>query len=214
MISIVVSENEMVRKKIRTILNEYEMVECNNFLDALIITFQNQYNCNIIIADYNLDSFDGIVLLECIKKINDDVKTVLLISTEDEEVEIERLKDNIDLIIEHKKPEKTTKAYIEKLLLQVNPKSILKIKENKLLINDIEIELTSKELGVINMLIENEGNVISREEILHKVWKQEEGNIRKIDINVKAIRSKLKANGLPNYIAAVSGLGYRWESNI
>ncbi|WP_297456129.1 response regulator transcription factor [Persephonella sp.] len=73
-----------------------------------------------------------------------------------------------------------------------------------------EIPLTSKEFKLLMLLINNKGKVLSREQILSQIWKDEfDVYDRTIDVHIKKLRDKLGKYG--KYIKTVRGVGYMWE---
>ena len=84
----------------------------------------------------------------------------------------------------------------------------LNTKNYKLIIEKEEIELTLKEFKILHLLISSYPNVVSREQIIEKVWEYEYfEDTRVIDTHVKNLRKKIKAN----YIKTVKGIGYVLE---
>jgi two-component system, OmpR family, alkaline phosphatase synthesis response regulator PhoP len=79
--------------------------------------------------------------------------------------------------------------------------------------NGESISLTAKELQLLRYLVEHRGNVVSRDELLQRVWEyQSEVNSRTVDVHVAWLRQKLETNpGHPKYIHTVRGVGYRFS---
>lgn len=79
-------------------------------------------------------------------------------------------------------------------------------------INDKIINLTPKEFALLKTLIEANGNVLSREELLDKVWGYDYyGDTRTVDIHILRLRRKIEDNNqLPKYIGTVFGFGYKF----
>ena len=70
-----------------------------------------------------------------------------------------------------------------------------------------EVKLTRKEFELLAYLISHRGKILSREQILSKVWKEEVVVLdRTIDVNITRVRSKIGAYG--SYIVTRSGFGY------
>jgi len=79
----------------------------------------------------------------------------------------------------------------------------------KVLVDDRQVELTSIEFELLRALAEHAGRVLSREQLLEKVWGYDYyGEIRVVDVHVGHIRRKL---GEDRFIATVRGAGYRFE---
>jgi two-component system OmpR family response regulator len=75
-----------------------------------------------------------------------------------------------------------------------------------------EVELNPKEFELLAFLMRNRGQVISREQILRKVWGYDFiGNDRTVDVHIRWIRQKLEADPHnPGYIITVRGYGYKY----
>jgi DNA-binding response OmpR family regulator len=80
----------------------------------------------------------------------------------------------------------------------------------RLIIDNEKIELTKKEFEILKLLLENQGKVFSREEILTRIWG---GDVivtdRTVDVNITRLRTKLGkfAQNLKNK----TGYGYFFE---
>lgn len=71
-----------------------------------------------------------------------------------------------------------------------------------------EVELACKEYFLLKALLENKGNVLSRQKLLDLVWGTDYfGNDRVVDTHIKNIRHKLGTSG--NQIRTVIGSGYK-----
>ena len=76
-----------------------------------------------------------------------------------------------------------------------------------------EIELTSREFDLIEMLMSNPGKVYSRENLLDLVWGYDyQGDIRTVDVHVRRLREKLEPDpAKPKYINTKWGFGYYFK---
>jgi two-component system, OmpR family, alkaline phosphatase synthesis response regulator PhoP len=74
-----------------------------------------------------------------------------------------------------------------------------------------KISLTLTEFDILRHLATHSGNVVSREEILNEVWRENAENTsdRTIDVHVRAIRKKIPA--LARHITSVYGIGYKYS---
>lgn len=72
-----------------------------------------------------------------------------------------------------------------------------------------EIQLTPKEFSILTLFIANEGQVLSRDQVLDKAWSYDyDGETRTVDTHVKMLRKKLGVCG--EYIATARGIGYKF----
>ena len=70
-----------------------------------------------------------------------------------------------------------------------------------------EITLTYKEFELLCYLMEHEGIVMTRDQILSKIWGYDfDGETRTVDVHIRTLRQKLGAGG--NYIETIRGVGY------
>ena len=71
-----------------------------------------------------------------------------------------------------------------------------------------EVELTLKEYELLCYLMENTSRVVTREELLDRIWGYDyDGETRTLDMHIKTLRQKLGEAG--HSIKTVRGVGYR-----
>ncbi len=140
---------------------------------------------NDLLTGFNLGGDDYITKPFAIKEVIARVKAVL------KRVPINNLADDSSI-------------YIDDMELNFENKSLQ--------INKQEIQLTKKEFEILALLIKSRGKILSREEIMNKVWDK---NIivtnRTVDVHITRLRKKLGDQG--QYIKSKSGYGYAFEKN-
>lgn len=73
-----------------------------------------------------------------------------------------------------------------------------------------EIQLTRKEFDILCMLLSNRDTILSRDQIMKRVWKEEVVVLdRTIDVNITRLRKKLAKYG--NHIITRTGYGYGFK---
>jgi DNA-binding response OmpR family regulator len=74
-----------------------------------------------------------------------------------------------------------------------------------------KVELTRKEFGLLRLLAAREGAVVTRDELLEKVWGYEAmPTTRTVDNHLAALRAKLERDAAaPQYLITVHGVGYK-----
>ncbi|EST11514.1 response regulator transcription factor [Sporolactobacillus laevolacticus] len=94
------------------------------------------------------------------------------------------------------------------------PELIIDRDGRQVMIQDRPLELTQKEFDLFDTLAMNNGRVLSREQLIEKIWGFDfEGDARVVDIHVKNIREKLKKAGLHySPIQTAWGIGYKFNS--
>jgi len=76
-------------------------------------------------------------------------------------------------------------------------------------VNEEPVSLTTTEFDLLKTLAEHRGMVLSREQLLEKVWGHDfYGDDRVVDVHIGHIRQKL---GDDRFIVTVRGVGYRFE---
>lgn len=74
-------------------------------------------------------------------------------------------------------------------------------------VEDKPVELTYKEYELLKYLMINQGIVLSRDNIMEKIWSLDyEGESRTLDVHIKTLRQKLGNAG--SYIKTVRNVGY------
>ncbi|MBU5591928.1 response regulator transcription factor [Clostridium sp. MSJ-4] len=107
------------------------------------------------------------------------------------------------------------KNFIEKII--VSGKIAIEPLKAKVTKGSEEIILTAAEYKLLLILIENKGNVLSRNVLLEKLW-DIEGNFvdsNTLNVYVKRLREKIEEDFKnPKYIETVRGIGYRWTEEV
>ncbi len=77
-------------------------------------------------------------------------------------------------------------------------------------IDNEEVQLTRKEYDILVLLLSNRGTILSREQIMKRVWSEEVVVLdRTIDVNITRLRKKLGIYG--NHIITRTGYGYGFK---
>jgi DNA-binding response OmpR family regulator len=100
---------------------------------------------------------------------------------------------------------------------KVNNRSIMQFNgidldtvRKRVVINDNQVELTKKEYEILKVLLENQGKVFSREDLLSRIWGRDViVTERTVDVNITRLRSKLGAFG--SFLKNKTGYGYFFE---
>lgn len=76
-----------------------------------------------------------------------------------------------------------------------------------------EIQLRIKEFDLLVELMSHRGNVVTREDLMCRVWDEHwYGSTKTLDVHVAALRRRLgEQAGSTSRITAMRGVGYRWE---
>ena len=84
----------------------------------------------------------------------------------------------------------------------------LSVSKHKVTVSGNEIALTYKEFELLKYLFENKGMVLSRDQILQRIWGYDfDGENRTVDVHIRTLRHKLSDAG--SLIETIRGVGYR-----
>ena len=75
------------------------------------------------------------------------------------------------------------------------------------------VPLPLKEFDLLEMLLRNAGRVLTRGQLIDRVWGTDYvGDTKTLDVHVKRLRAKIEPDpSLPRYLLTVRGLGYKLE---
>jgi two-component system response regulator RegX3 len=75
--------------------------------------------------------------------------------------------------------------------------------------------LPLKEFDLLEMLLRNSGRVLTRAQLIDRVWGSDYvGDTKTLDVHVKRLRSKVEPDPAnPEFIVTVRGLGYKFETS-
>jgi len=81
-------------------------------------------------------------------------------------------------------------------------------------VNGEDVSMPLKEFELLEYLIRNSGRVLTRGQLMDRVWGSNyHGDGKTLDVHIKRIRSKIEPDPAnPIFLTTVRGLGYRFES--
>jgi two-component system, OmpR family, response regulator RegX3 len=76
------------------------------------------------------------------------------------------------------------------------------------------VQLPLKEFELLEMLLRNAGRVLTRGQLIDRVWGADYvGDTKTLDVHVKRLRAKIEPDpGNPQHLVTVRGLGYKLEA--
>ena len=81
-------------------------------------------------------------------------------------------------------------------------------------VNGRDVNMTAKELAIIELLMSHPGTLFSRERILSNVWGLNMDPLTNVvDVYIGKLRKKIDENGTDSMIETVRGLGYRLNAH-
>jgi len=87
--------------------------------------------------------------------------------------------------------------------------AVLNMGDASLTYDGERIDLTKNEYKILEILMSNKGNVVSRDDIMIKLWETESFvDENTLTVNVARLRKKLESSGLEEFIKTKKGMGY------
>jgi DNA-binding response OmpR family regulator len=75
------------------------------------------------------------------------------------------------------------------------------------------IQLSPREFQLLDLLIQNKGQVLPREMILDRIWGfDSDVSTKTIDATIKLLRKKLTVFGKQDLLQSIRGVGYKFEN--
>ncbi|ALB44741.1 response regulator transcription factor [Clostridium beijerinckii] len=195
----------------------YMPIEACDGEEAINMFFNNN-DIDLVILDVMMPVYDGWEVLKEIRE-KSEVPIIMLTALGDEKHEVLGLKKGADDYIGKPFSYEIFVARLNNIVKKVKKKFSDEIavgnlriyqRTHKVVIDDEEIKLNPKEYNLLLYLVGNVNTVLSREQILDKVWGYNfDGDIRTIDTHIKTLRAKLSEQG--EWIKTIRGSGYMFE---
>jgi len=181
------------------------------------------YNPTLIVLDIMMPKLSGLEVCKEVRKTSN-VPIIMLTAKGEEIDKILGLEIGADDYIVKPFSPREVVARIKAIQRRVNENSG-KGQSSTLHFGDLEISLkkyqvryngeiiisTPKEVEILHLLASNQGEVISREQLLNRIWGYDYyGDTRTIDTHIKRIRAKLPSSSSYE-LQTVYGVGYKFE---
>lgn len=210
---ILIAEDEAdMRKIIRLYLEKegYEVTAAADGSEALDKLCEQHFD--LVIADWMMPRMSGIELLEQIKSLSIQVKTMLLTAKGEVRDEITGLTCGADEYVRKPFEPQVLMLRVKKLLQTEAELRCGTITLNsglyKVMDGEKEITVTPKEFQLLETFLLNKGITLSRETLLERVWGSDyDGDDRTLDTHVRRLRGKIGKNYITTYV----GVGYRMD---
>jgi len=216
---LVVDDDPKMRKIVKDFLvnKGYVVIEAANGEEAVDI-FLNQKDIALIILDVMMPVMDGWEVCKIVREYSK-VPVIMLTARSEEKDELKGFELGVDEYITKPFSPKILVARVEAILRRTMSEEtelveaggiVIDKVAHKVMIDNVEIELSYKEFELLTYFLENNGIALSREKILNHVWNYDYfGDARTIDTHVKKLRSKMGEKG--DLIKTIWGMGYKFE---
>ena len=218
---LIVEDQSELRELVKNFLGDYGYVvdEAEDGEEGYHKINMNSYDC--LILDINLPKLDGLEIAKKVRKEGKSVPIIMLTARSEIYDKIEGFDNGADDYITKPFDMKEILARVEAVLRRTQKEQTLLLKfrdyevlpkENLLKKEGEEIQLTNKEMGILEYLLHKNGEIVSAEELLEHVWDSEVDMFSDtIKTHIKTLRRKLDPK--KKYIQTVRGKGYMYKES-
>jgi two-component system alkaline phosphatase synthesis response regulator PhoP len=223
---LVVDDDALVRRAVRLTCESegYTVQEAERASEALARL--ETFHPDVVVLDLVLPDLSGFDVCREIRRAGHRMPVIILSAKHDEidvvlgleigaddyiakPFEIRELAARVNAKLRR---QRTTQSQVRPGRLKF-PGLIVDIGRHEVLRDGESVNLTPTEFDLLALLSASPGRVISRSEMIQKVWGQgADLDLRSVDAHVYRLRRKIEPVGpRPTYIHAVPGIGYRFE---
>ena len=214
---LIVEDDIDIQELLRNFLQEvgYEISIANDGMEA--ISLFSTIHFDLILLDIMLPKIDGFTVCELIRK-QSQIPIIMLTALSSEDEQIRGLDLQVDDYI--------TKPFSMPILVRkigavlrrssmipeqehqtiVYKNLVLDMDSYTAVVDGASFDLTQREFEVLRELLLNQGRVLTRQNLLDKLWKYDfYGDERVVDTHIKNLRKKLGID----FIQTIRGVGYK-----
>jgi DNA-binding response OmpR family regulator len=192
----------------------YRVIWVRSGEDALVELDRHQLR--IVLLDIGLPGMDGFDVCRAIRQ-KSKVPILMLTARDEEPDKVVGLEVGADDYVTKPFSPRELAARIKAILRRTDPAPdqdvlalgdvILNRESHDVTVAGDAIELTAKEFDLLAFFLSNPGAMLSRDQLLDRVWGMEyPGGTRTVDVHIAQLRRKL---GRPDLIKTLRGAGYK-----
>lgn len=173
---------------------------------------------DLVLLDLNLPVHDGFYICRRLREASD-IPIIVVTSSANDMDELMSLNLGADDFITKPYNVHILLAHISAVLMRFSgSRNSLSITHNGLTLDigksratcgEQSVELTKNELGILKLLMNHKGTIVSRVELIRELWEMEEFvEDSTLTVNINRLRKKLADIGLADYLVTKRGQGY------
>ena len=223
---LIVEDEESMLEPLQLLLsNEGFQIECAKDGISGLKKFQEQ-GADLVLLDLMLPGMSGTEVCKQIRK--DSMVPIIMLTAKDSEVDkVVGLEIGADDYVTKPYSTRELVARINAVLRRKISGSVEK-SSNLLVAGHIELDAEKhvvsisgkivsfplKEFELLEYLIRNDGRVLTRTQLIDRVWGNDYfGDTKTLDVHIKRLRAKIESDPAnPTYIQTIRGLGYKFQS--
>lgn len=182
------------------------------------LTLSVVHDYDIIVLDLGLPDRNGLTVVQALRRRKNSTPVLILTGNKESETTVLALDAGADDYVTKPLVPDAFRARIRALVRRGGAKRTEEIQFGNLNLNRLtrelrvdgkEVDLTAKELSLIELLMLHPQEVITRSQLLEKVWDMNfDPGSNVVDVNVARLRRKLEACDANVTIAAKRGIGF------
>lgn len=212
----IVEDDATICKELKNLLENsgYAVTLLNNFENSTEEIINS--HVDLVLLDINIPFLNGEVLLKEIRK-KTNIPVIMVTSRVSELDEVLSMSYGADDYITKPYNPTILLLRIQNVLKRIEPKSDsykyrgLEFFPSKGILkkDEEEIELTKNEMTIFSYLLNNQGNIVTRDDLMTDLWNNEEYiNDNALTVNISRLRKKLSEVGCYDAIETRKGQGY------
>lgn len=214
----IVEDEIRLREELRSILekNGYACITAETFehvTDDILKAAPD-----LVLLDLNLPIHDGFYICRNLRAASD-IPVIVVTSSDSDMDELMSLNLGADDYITKPYNIHILLAHISAVLLRVHGRRdslclthkglTLDMGKSRAIYQGKCAELTKNEMGILKLLMNHKGTIVSRDELIQELWEMEEFvEDSTLTVNINRLRRKLAEVGLSDYLVTKRGQGY------
>lgn len=216
---LIVEDDGVIAAEIEKFLKRwgYDVLRVHDF--GNVLNEYERYEPQLVLMDISLPFYNGYYWCAEIRKISkvpiifissagDNMNIVMAVNMGGDDFvakpfELDVLAAKIQAIL------RRSYAYNEQVAYQEHKGVLFNSMDGTLVYQDKKIELTKNEFKIIQLLFENIGKTVSREQIMKRLWDNDcfvDDNT--LTVNMNRLRKKLEEASIKDFIHTKKGIGY------
>jgi len=201
------------------ISNNYKVLEAEDGLQGLEMAIKEKPD--LILLDLMLPGMNGLDICKDLRNRGSKIPIIILTAKNEDIDKVMGLEFGADDYMTKPFSVHELMARIKAVLRRAEQRNdvnyitrgalTINIERHEVLVDGKAVELSLKEFDLLKTLAENKGMVMTRDQLLDKVWGIDyDGENRTVDVHIRYLRRKLgDEEGESKYIQTIRGMGYK-----
>ena len=221
---LIVEDEDSISDPLSFLLSKegYEVEVADNGLDALVLF--DRSGADLVLLDLQLPGMSGTEVCKHLRQ-RSNVPVIMLTAKDSEIDKVVGLELGADDYVTKPYSSRELIARIRAVMRrQGEPEELLSstvaagpvrmdVERHTVSVHGDAVSFPLKEFELLEMLLRNAGRVLTRGQLIDRVWGADYvGDTKTLDVHVKRLRSKIEPDpAAPKFLVTVRGLGYKFE---